>query len=217
MALFPRNKQHRPKSSAVNVAAVDITNKKGEIQAPDSSDSGAVVILYPPKKFTKWSFSRLMLICKIWLLNLIDPAIDKGTEHSVSKHAWCFSLRSHIVNFLFSYQRLEKLMAAHDIGLDLIKRRYSRSEIWYLEVIAIHPLLQSCGLGKLVMQEIFRYAQDQCIALECTSESSIPFYEKLGFSVVQDVELAGDTKSPSDDHKTVKYWLMVKDNGVQGS
>ena len=106
-------------------------------------------------------------------------------------------------------------MAAHDIGLDLIKRRYSHSEIWYLEVIAIHPLLQSCGLGKLVMQEIFRYSQGQCIALECTSESSIPFYEKLGFNVVQEVELASATKSSTDDHTTVKYWLMVKDDGAQ--
>lgn len=108
-------------------------------------------------------------------------------------------------------------MAAHNSGLDMIRRQYSRSEVWYLEVIAIHPLLQSCGLGKMVMQEILKYATSQCIALECTSERSIPFYEKLGFSVVQEVELTGTRKPPSDDSDTVKYWLMVKDDGVQGN
>ena len=104
-------------------------------------------------------------------------------------------------------------MTSHDSGLNMIRRRYNRSEVWYLEVIAIHPLLQSCGLGKIVMQNIFQYAKGQCIALECTSERSKSFYEKLGFSVVQEKELTGAKKSPSDGFDNIKYWLMARDDG----
>lgn len=105
-------------------------------------------------------------------------------------------------------------MEAHNSCMDMIRRQYSRSEVWYLEVIAIHPLLQSCGLGKIVMQEILQYAKGQCIFLECTSEHSRSFYEKLGFSVVQEVELSGARKSLLDDCDVVKYWLMAKDDAA---
>jgi hypothetical protein len=67
------------------------------------------------------------------------------------------------------------------------------------------------------MQEILKIAKGQCIALECTSGRSISFYEKLGFSVVQEVELSSAKKSPSDDFDVVKYWLMLKDDGVEGN
>lgn len=92
----------------------------------------------------------------------------------------------------------------------MIRRRYERSEVWYLEVIAIHPLLQSCGLGKRVMQQLLEYTKGQVVALECTSERNIPFYEKLGFSVEEEVELTGIRKPASDGFDTVKYWWMVK-------
>lgn len=87
MALSLKHRYPRPKTSAFDFAAVDITNNEGKKQTPDFSDSGAVVILFPPKECTKWSLGRLMLTCKVWLLNLIDPTFDKGTEFSVSEQA----------------------------------------------------------------------------------------------------------------------------------
>jgi ribosomal protein S18 acetylase RimI-like enzyme len=103
-------------------------------------------------------------------------------------------------------------MTAHELGLKLIQNQYSNSEVWYLEVIGIHPLLQSCGLGRRVMEQVFEYVGDQCIALECTNERNIGFYEKLGFRIVQEVQLDGDRKSSPDTVDTVKYWLMVRDD-----
>jgi hypothetical protein len=84
MPLLSKNKPPQPKISALNVATSDIANTERETQASGFSDSGAVVILFPPKRHIRWSFARLMLACKVWLLDRIDPAIDKGTDCSVS-------------------------------------------------------------------------------------------------------------------------------------
>lgn len=104
MALLSKNKPPQPNISALNVDTFDIANMEREKQPPGLSDSGAVVILFPPRKYTKWSFSRLMLTCKVWLLDGIDPAIDKGTDSSVSESLENASNRG--TDFLTSYYPL---------------------------------------------------------------------------------------------------------------
>jgi hypothetical protein len=90
MAVLSKANPPRLKTPAVDAAALDITNGERKKEAPECLDSGAVIILFPPKKHIKWSFSRLMLACKVWLLDWIDPATDKGTDSSVSEQAQIF-------------------------------------------------------------------------------------------------------------------------------
>lgn len=48
-----------------------------------SSDAGAVVFLHPPAAHFGWSLSRTLLICKVWLLELFNPAFDEGCKEKV--------------------------------------------------------------------------------------------------------------------------------------
>ncbi|KAH8698740.1 GNAT family N-acetyltransferase [Talaromyces proteolyticus] len=161
----------------------------GNISFTESEDSGAVVILFPPKNLLRWNLRRIFWAFKIWFLDLWDPARDPETDEL----------------------RLEKLLAAHETGFLKLRSQHKSSNLWYLEVIGIHPFLQSCGLGKRVMQQVFKYTENSCIALECTRESNIPFYEKLGFQVVDEVKLTCSSQATSEESDTVKYWLMIKD------
>lgn len=90
MAVLSKANPPQLKTPAVDAAALDITNGERKKEVPECLDSGAVIILFPPMKHIKWSFSRLMLACKVWLLDWIDPATDKGTDSSVSEQAQIF-------------------------------------------------------------------------------------------------------------------------------
>jgi ribosomal protein S18 acetylase RimI-like enzyme len=91
-----------------------------------------------------------------------------------------------------------------------LRSRYEDTRLWYLEVVAVHPSLQSRGLGGSVMRWIIEYTQNQPIVLECTRESNVPFYERYGFKVVEEVELT-DEPQPQESGGTVKYWVMVRE------
>jgi hypothetical protein len=49
----------------------------------DTSDAGTVVFLHPPKAHLGWSVSRTFLKCKVWLLELCNPALDEGCKEKV--------------------------------------------------------------------------------------------------------------------------------------
>lgn len=98
-------------------------------------------------------------------------------------------------------QRLDKLMEAHDASLS---RLGNQVNLWYLEVIAVHPDLQSRGLGGMVMRWILDHVGEQPVCLECTREENVGFYEKFGFHVVEKVVL-------EDGEDKVVYWMMLKE------
>lgn len=75
--------------------------------------------------------------------------------------------------------------------------------MWYLEVIAVHPCLQSRGIGGGVMMCILEHVGDQPIYLECTRQENIGFYESFGFQVVGEVEL-------QDEEQNLKFWAMIR-------
>lgn len=77
-----------------------------------------------------------------------------------------------------------------------------------MEVIAVHPSLQSRGLGGTVMSSILEYAADNPIYLECTRQENIGFYESFGFRVVEEVELVDDEECQEDEK--LKYWVMIR-------
>lgn len=98
-------------------------------------------------------------------------------------------------------------MVTHEKLLHSLQQKYEQ-RLWYLEVIAVHPSLQSRGIGRKVMQCILEYAKGEPIYLECTQEGNLGFYKKLGFSVIEEIVLSDD--DCNDEDATVKYWAMIR-------
>ncbi|KAJ5564984.1 hypothetical protein N7513_001226 [Penicillium frequentans] len=186
MALkFPR-KQKDSTESVETDTTLDTTLAK-EAQSSITSgiscgeDSGAVVFLFPPKEQLSWSLSRLWLMWKLFWLDILKPAYDTG----------CKELR------------VDQLFAANKKGLESAQAQYSKKTMWYLEVVAVHPSLQSRGIGGGVMMCILEHVGDQPVYLECTRRENIGFYENFGFQVVDEVELL-------DEEQNLKFWAMVR-------
>lgn len=98
-------------------------------------------------------------------------------------------------------------MVTHEKLLHSLQQKYEQ-RLWYLEVIAVHPSLQSRGIGRKVMQCILEHAKGEPIYLECTQEENLGFYKKLGFSVIEEIVLSDD--DCNDEDATVKYWAMIR-------
>lgn len=94
-------------------------------------------------------------------------------------------------------------MKVHDEALQRIKDGYKLRRMWYLEIVALHPSLQNRGLGRRVMESVVEFVGDEPIALECTAEENVRFYEKLGFATSEVAEL-------SDEKGSVRLWFMVR-------
>jgi ribosomal protein S18 acetylase RimI-like enzyme len=104
---------------------------------------------------------------------------------------------------------METMMATHEESMGRIKMQYQVPNLWYLEVIAVDPDWQGRGVGKKAMCSVLELVQDEPIVLECTSETNISFYQRLGFEVVEEVELeAGD--------EAVKLWFMLRQTTNKG-
>lgn len=97
---------------------------------------------------------------------------------------------------------------AHEASVKLLKSKYHLKKLWYLEILAVHPLLQSRGLGGNVLRWILEYIGNAPIFLECARRENIGFYESHGFEVVEKVELADDEIFGTGER--VYYWVMVR-------
>ncbi|KAK4862523.1 hypothetical protein LT330_002656 [Penicillium expansum] len=162
-----------------------LSKKDPETSLHEDDDAGAVVFLFPPSGRKPWSLSRIWLACKLWLLNCLAPAHDSGARN----------------------KRVEMLLDGHEASLKLLRAKYSRQKLWYLEVVAVHPSLQSRGLGGGVMRWILGHVHDDPVYLECTREENVRFYEGFGFRVAEEVELV-DGASQTGEH-AFKHWVMV--------
>lgn len=99
------------------------------------------------------------------------------------------------------------MMSSHTKSLDSLQTEY-RQGLWYLEVVAVHPCLQSRGIGKNVMKWTLDYTRNQPLYLECTQEGNIRFYESFGFRVVEEMVLTDETSH--NESATVKLWGMIR-------
>lgn len=74
--------------------------------------------------------------------------------------------------------------------------------------MAVHPLLQSRGLGRNVLEWILKYTGNDPIFLECARRENIGLYESHGFEVVEEVELVDEEDAGLNQQ--VQYWVMVR-------
>lgn len=95
--------------------------------------------------------------------------------------------------------------------MDKIRAQHQIDNVWYLEILGVHPSLQSRGLGRQVIRWISEYVGNSPIALECTSQKNIRFYEKLGFAVIEEIEMI-DLESSTGEESKITFWVMLKDS-----
>jgi predicted N-acetyltransferase YhbS len=79
--------------------------------------------------------------------------------------------------------------------------------VWYLEVVAVHPSLQGRGIGGEAMKCVLEQVKGDPLVLECTERSNIRFYEKLGFECVEEVVLVDPSTNDVEECRT---WVMLK-------
>lgn len=100
-------------------------------------------------------------------------------------------------------QRLQILMDAHNRVIADVQQKYYVPDLWYLEVIAVHPHLQGRGLGRKALCSVLDHTSNGPVILECTRQDNVAFYERMGFKVVEEVEL-------EETGAAVKLWFMLR-------
>ncbi|KAJ5389629.1 uncharacterized protein N7496_000697 [Penicillium cataractarum] len=183
-----RNKPIEPSEAAITpekTTRVSVSENT-DIPANQKDDAGAVVFLFPPNGHLPRSVSSIWLACKLWLLELFNPVKDESCRD----------------------KRVEILMEKHTSGKKALQARYPG--LWYLEVIAVHPSLQSRGLGGGVMKSILEKVAGNPIFLECTKQENVGFYEGFGFKTIEEVELT-DTPAHEEENGKLKYWVMIRE------
>ncbi|BCS27820.1 GNAT family N-acetyltransferase [Aspergillus puulaauensis] len=162
----------------VRSAAVGEIYKNGDVY---EHDAGAVALFFPPRGRVRGTLGRMLLSWKLWFLGIVSPIHEKGGNE----------------------QRLQKLMDTHDRVIKDVQQKYGIPDLWYLEVIAVHPRLQGRGLGRKALCSVLAHTNNEPVILECTNWDNVAFYERLGFKVVEEVELIeGDA--------AVKLWFMLR-------
>jgi ribosomal protein S18 acetylase RimI-like enzyme len=96
-------------------------------------------------------------------------------------------------------------MQTHDATMCRVSSHHAN--VWYLEVVAVHPSLQGRGLGGEAMRCVLEQVKGDPIVLECTERSNISFYRKLGFECVEEVVLLDS--SARNEHEC-RIWVMLR-------
>jgi len=77
-----------------------------------------------------------------------------------------------------------------------LERVHLREPHWYLGILGTAPAHQGQGLGSALMQPILDECDEQGIIsyLESSKVENIPFYERHGFSVIEEVQIPDGPK-----------------------
>lgn len=71
-----------------------------------------------------------------------------------------------------------------------IKKLQPTEPLYYLWFIGVHPTLQNQGIGSVLLGEIIKDAetQNRKLCLETSTEKNIPWYEKFGFKIYNELD-----------------------------
>lgn len=75
---------------------------------------------------------------------------------------------------------------------DALLARHPRSRHWYLAVLGTEPDCQGRGIGGALVEAVARSADEDRVPtyLESSKEANIPFYERHGFRVADEIRVA---------------------------
>jgi len=96
-------------------------------------------------------------------------------------------------------------MQAHDATMRRVSSQHAN--LWYLEVVAVHPSLQGCGMGGEAMRCVLEQVKGDPVVLECTERSNVRFYEKLGFKCLEEVVLSDSSAESAEE---CRMWVMLR-------
>lgn len=76
-------------------------------------------------------------------------------------------------------------------ALKVIEDAHPSEPHWYLEILGTEPASQGTGLGSAVMAPVLARCDDEGVPayLESSKESNVPYYERHGFRVVEELAL----------------------------
>ncbi|KPM45237.1 hypothetical protein AK830_g1359 [Neonectria ditissima] len=107
-------------------------------------------------------------------------------------------------------KRVVSMMTMHGLAMASIREKINKP-LTYVEVVAVDPKRQGSGLGSLLLQNILsRSKPDSLVVLESTSKNNIGFYERLGFTLADELTLRADFEPPATSSQ-VKLWVMVRE------
>lgn len=88
---------------------------------------------------------------------------------------------------------------------ELMSRHHPREPHWYLAVLGTEPSAQRCGLASAILQPVLDRCDREGLPayLESSKAANIPFYNKHGFEVVDELRIPG---GPS-------LWPMLRRTG----
>ena len=89
---------------------------------------------------------------------------------------------------------------------DVVTKAHIREPHWYLAAIGTEPSHQGHGIGSALLAPILRRCDESKLPayLESSNEANIPFYQRHGFKVLDQLEV------PSGP----KLWPMLREPGV---
>jgi len=71
-----------------------------------------------------------------------------------------------------------------------IKKLQPKEPLYYLWFIGVHPMEQNKGIGSVLLSDIIEdaEAQERTVCLETSTEKNIPWYEKFGFKIYNELD-----------------------------
>lgn len=92
----------------------------------------------------------------------------------------------------FGFGTFSRFMAMLD-QMEVMHKRDVPARHWYLMTLGVDPPRQGQGVGSMLIQPGLARADGDLVAcyLETAKEINVKFYEKHGFEVIREIELAG--------------------------
>jgi ribosomal protein S18 acetylase RimI-like enzyme len=93
--------------------------------------------------------------------------------------------------------------------LQRVEREHPKESHWYLAVLGTDPDHQGKGIGAAVLDPVLERCDAEGLPafLESSKESNIPYYERFGFRVMQELKVGKSAPS---------VWQMWRDPGTDG-
>ena len=92
--------------------------------------------------------------------------------------------------FRVGFRPMAKFAGANGV-MDKVHKRHATQPHWQLLIVGVDPSLQGQGRGSAIVQEGLDQADQaaQPCYLDTSKTANLPFYEKLGFAVVEEAVL----------------------------
>src|SRR5690606_7202911 len=118
-------------------------------------------------------------------------------RHAVALILYPETKKTNFSSLLLDVKLILNCIGISNIGKALkressIKKLQPQKSMNYLWFIGVDPQEQGNGIGSKLMEEIIQYSQEQQkpIYLETSTRSNLPWYERFGFNIYNELDLS---------------------------